>query len=122
VLPSCLVLCAVTHHRLSYSLQSIDYSNNPGITGRIPPQMGLLESLQVARLQNTSLSCSGIIKPYTVTTNASCSDPARCKTPHTFDDALAKQHVCSEEEQLPCFLRFSDYLLPREDASNMRCK
>jgi hypothetical protein len=103
-------------------LQSIDYSNNPGITGRIPPQMGLLEGLQVARLQNTSLSCSGIIKPYMVTTNASCSNPARCKTPRWFGDALAAQHVCSEEEALPCFLRFSDYLLPREDASNMRCK
>ncbi|WIA30200.1 hypothetical protein OEZ86_000292, partial [Tetradesmus obliquus] len=107
---------------LSYSLQSIDYSNNPGITGRIPPQMGLLQGLQTARLQNTSLSCSGIIKPYTVTTNASCSDPGRCKTPKRFGDEVIGQHVCSEQEQLPCFLKFSDYLLPREDASNMRCK
>jgi hypothetical protein len=103
-------------------LESIDYSNNPGITGRIPPEMGLLEGLQTARLQNTSLSCSGIIRPYTVTTNQSCSDPERCKTPQRFGSAEAQQHVCSEAEQLPCFLRFSDYVLPREDASNMRCK
>lgn len=84
--------------------------------------MGLLQGLQTARLQNTSLSCSGIIKPYTVTTNASCSDPGRCKTPKRFGDEVTGQHVCSEQEQLPCFLKFSDYLLPREDASNMRCK
>ncbi|KAF6265314.1 hypothetical protein COO60DRAFT_1039404 [Scenedesmus sp. NREL 46B-D3] len=107
---------------LAYSLQSIDYSNNPGMTGRIPAAMGLLEGLQTARLQNTSLSCSGITQPYTVTTNASCSDPARCKTPRRFGDVEAQQHLCSEEQQLPCFLRFSDDELPREDASNMRCK
>lgn len=111
-----------THRRLAYSLQSIDYSNNPGMTGRIPAAMGLLEGLQTARLQNTSLSCSGITQPYTVTTNASCSDPARCKTPRRFGDVEAQQHLCSEEQQLPCFLRFSDDELPREDASNMRCK
>eukprot|EP00882_Tetradesmus_deserticola_P003941 GHRQ01004167.1.p1 GENE.GHRQ01004167.1~~GHRQ01004167.1.p1 ORF type:complete len:529 (+),score=216.66 GHRQ01004167.1:433-2019(+) len=107
---------------LAYSLQSIDYSNNPGMTGRIPPEMGLLQGLQSAQLQNTSFSCSGITQPYTAATNASCSDPARCKTPRKFGDVEAQQHVCSIGQQLPCFLRFSDYLLPREDASNMRCK
>jgi hypothetical protein len=44
------VLCWPSYCRLAYSLQSIDYSNNPGITGRIPPEMGLLEGLQTARL------------------------------------------------------------------------
>jgi hypothetical protein len=122
LLPLLLCLFYSAYYRLAYSLQSIDYSNNPGITGRIPPQMGLLEGLQVARLQNTSLSCSGITRPYTVTTNQSCSDPECCKTPQTFGSVQTQQHVCDEEEQLPCFLRFSDYLLPREDASNMRCK
>lgn len=108
--------------RLTYNLQSLDYSNNPGITGPIPPQMGLLEGLQVVRLQNTSLSCSGITRPFVVTTNASCSDPARCKTARQYGSVEAQQHVCAPSEQLPCFLRFSDYLIPREDNSNMRCR
>eukprot|EP00878_Enallax_costatus_P004317 GHUV01004548.1.p1 GENE.GHUV01004548.1~~GHUV01004548.1.p1 ORF type:complete len:1095 (+),score=312.31 GHUV01004548.1:392-3676(+) len=107
---------------LAYSLQLADFSNNPGLTGFIPPQLGLVESLQSVRISNTSLSCGGIIQPYTITTNSSCSDPEQCRTPKTFGDNSTRRHVCSPDEQLPCFLKFSDYLVPRDDDSNMRCK
>jgi hypothetical protein len=107
---------------------------------------------------------AGIIRPYNVTTNSSCTDPAVCTTPVTVgdeaaataaaaavtvgdeaaaaaaaavtvgdeaaaaaaavtvgDEAAAGVH-CSAEQLLPCFLRFSDWMVPRGDASNMRCK
>lgn len=108
--------------RLAYSLQSVDLSNNFGLTGFIPPQLALSQSLQRVRISNTSLSCSGVTQPYTITTNASCSDPQVCRTPKTFGDNSTERHVCSPEEQLPCFLKFSNYLVPRDEDSNMRCK
>jgi hypothetical protein len=81
-----------------------------------------LFNLQKARFTNTSMACSGIIRPYNVTTNASCSNPDACKTPQTFGDKATAQMLCSDEQVLPCFLRFSDEQLPLDDASNMRCR
>lgn len=68
------------------------------------------------------MSCSGIIVPYNITTNDSCNDPARCTTPLLISDESQPGGACSDEELLPCFLRFSNDPMPREDASNMRCK
>jgi hypothetical protein len=65
---------------------------------------------------------AGIIRPYNVTTNYSCTDPAVCTTPVTVGDEAAAGVHCSAEQLLPCFLRFSDWMVPRGDASNMRCK
>jgi hypothetical protein len=81
-----------------------------------------LFNLQKARFTNTSMACSGIIRPYNITTNASCSNPDYCKTPQTFGDNATAQMFCSDEQVLPCFLRFSDEQLPLDDASNMRCR
>ncbi|WIA21435.1 hypothetical protein OEZ85_000647 [Tetradesmus obliquus] len=47
-----------------YGLLDIDVSNNSGITGIVPAQMGYLFALQKARFTNTSMACSGIIRPY----------------------------------------------------------
>jgi hypothetical protein len=58
----------------------------------------------------------------TFTTNFSCSDPRLCRTPQQFGDPTQPERRCATDELLPCFLRFSDYHLPREDNSNMRCK
>lgn len=107
---------------LAVALQDLDYTNNTGITGVIPPEMGLLEPLRLSRLAGTSMSCSGIVKPYTVTTNYSCSDPKRCTTPQLFGGNDTTVRRCSDDQLLPCFLMFSEYAIPREDASNMRCK
>lgn len=69
------------------------------------------------------MSCSGITKPFVITTNASCDDPDRCKTPTVIrGDNNGTIRKCSEDELLPCFLKFSDTALPREDARNLRCK
>jgi hypothetical protein len=81
-----------------------------------------LFNLQKAHFTNTSMACSGIIRPYNVTTNASCSNPDYCKTPQTFGDTATAQMFCSDKQVLPCFLRFSDEQLPLDDASNMRCR
>lgn len=84
--------------------------------------MGFLLNLQKARTTGTSMSCSGVTKPYIITTNASCNDPTRCKTPHLIQGDEEAGEPCSDSELLPCFLRFSNESLPREDSSNMRCK
>lgn len=107
---------------LSYSLAEVDLSNNTGITGELPAQLGLLPELRVVKFMQTNLSCAGIIQPYSVTTNTSCSDPRICRTPQRFGDEPVSITRCTQDELLPCFLRFSDYFLPREDSSNMRCK
>lgn len=108
--------------RLSYSLAELDLSNNTGITGELPAQLGLLPQLRVVKVMQTNLSCAGITQPYSVTTNYSCSDPRICTTPQQFGDPSVPIMRCTQDELLPCFLRFSDYFLPREDSSNMKCK
>lgn len=93
------------------------------MTGVLPPELGLLTFLHEFRTTGTNLSCSGVIEPFTVTTNASCSDPQRCTTPQVIGAEEARQrHICSAEQQLPCFLKFSEFFVPRGDQSNMRCK
>lgn len=59
------------HCRLSYSLSELDLSNNSGITGMLPPQLGLLPRLQAVKVTTTHMSCAGIIKPF-----VSCSEAA----------------------------------------------
>lgn len=113
----CTSLC-----RLAYGLQELDFSNNPGLTGMLPPQMGLLSRLKQVRTSGTNLSCAGIISPYQVTTNNSCADPDRCTTPVKVGDNATRYHLCDRNQLLPCFLRFSEYMVPRDDDSNMRCK
>lgn len=66
--------------------------------------------------------CPGAGCLQTITTNSSCMDPERCTTPRTYGDAETANHPCPAEQLLPCFLRFSDYLVPRDDDSNMRCR
>lgn len=117
VVPAALLLC-----RLAYGLQELDFSNNPGLTGMLPPQMGLLARLKQIRASDTNMSCAGIISPYVVTTNNSCTDPKRCTTPVMLGSPDTRYQPCTEETLLPCFLRFSEYMIPRDDDSNMRCK
>jgi hypothetical protein len=109
-------------HRLAYGLVEVDFSNNPGITGVLPPQMGLLSRLKTVRTSNTSLSCAGVTRPFIITTNNSCSDPDRCLTPEQFGNNKTRLQQCPHDQLLPCFLHFSDYLVPRDDNSNMRCR
>lgn len=116
-MPAALLLC-----RLAYGLQELDFSNNPGLTGMMPPQMGLLARLKQIRASDTNMSCAGIISPYVVTTNNSCADPKRCTTPVMLGSPDTRYQPCTEETLLPCFLRFSEYMIPRDDDSNMRCK
>lgn len=94
------------------------------MTGTIPPQMAFLSGLQRARFTGTNMSCSGITKPFVITTNASCTDPDLCRTEVvvTGEAGNGTALQCTEEQLLPCFLQFSDIAVPREDASNMRCK
>jgi hypothetical protein len=49
-----LLLC-----RLSYSLESVDLSNNAGVTGQLPPELGLLARFSAFNGLNTSMSCAG---------------------------------------------------------------
>jgi len=100
----------------------MDISNNPGLTGTLLPQMGLLSRLNQVRTTNTSMSCAGVIRPYVVTTNNSCSDADRCTTPVMIGKPEDQYLACDQGELLPCFLRFSDYMVPRDDDTNMRCK
>lgn len=58
----------------------------------------------------------------TITTNVSCTEPARCTHPQQFGDPNGATTRCSRDQLLPCFLRFADYAVPREDSSNMKCK
>lgn len=108
--------------RLAYGLAEMDISNNPGLTGELLPQMGLLSRLKQVRTTNTNMSCAGVIRPYVITTNNSCSDPDRCITPVTIGNPETRYHACDPGQLLPCFLRFSDYMVPRDDDTNMRCK
>jgi hypothetical protein len=117
-----LLLCVLTIRRLAYGLSEMDFSNNPGLTGMLPPQMGLLGRLKQVRASGTKVSCAGIISPYSVTTNNSCSNPDRCTTSVMFGDPETRYERCDPQRLLPCFLRFSDYMVPRDDDSNMRCK
>jgi len=57
-----------------------------------------------------------------VTTNLSCTDPDVCTTPQKFGDEAAPVLHCEPGELLPCFLKFTEYTVPREDNSNMKCK
>lgn len=59
-----LVLLPINTCRLAYSLTELDLSNNTGITGFLPPQMGLVPRLQELKITNTNMSCAGIIKAY----------------------------------------------------------
>lgn len=58
----------------------------------------------------------------TVTTNNSCNDPKRCHYPQQFGDLSAGIKKCAPDALLPCFLKFTDFYIPRDDDSNMRCK
>lgn len=58
----------------------------------------------------------------TVTTNNSCSDPKICLTPKQFGNVSAITTKCAPDALLPCFLKFTDYAIPRDDNSNMKCK
>lgn len=127
MLTSLLPVCPNKHMhmhpcRLAYGLSELDISNNPGLTGMLPPQMGLLSRLKMVRTTGTNLSCAGVIQPYQITTNNSCSDPDRCTSPTTVGTADTRFHQCGRDALVPCFLRFSDYMIPRDDDSNMRCK
>lgn len=57
-------MCAALLCRLSYSLAELDLSNNTGVTGLLPAQLGLLPQLKVVKMLQTNLSCAGITKPY----------------------------------------------------------
>lgn len=57
-----------------------------------------------------------------VTTNYSCSDPRVCLTPQQFGNASTGTKKCAPDALLPCFLQFTDYFLPKDDDSNMKCK
>lgn len=65
---------------------------------------------------------SGFCLLQTVTTNVSCTDVDYCTTPEEFGNASAAAQRCAPDQLLPCFLMFTDYTVPREDASNMKCK
>ena len=90
--------------------------------GMIPPELGLLSFVERLKVTNTSMSCAGIIKPFSVLTSPNCGELERCTKPIPYGDDQAQYHVCSESELLPCFLRFSEYQIPRDDHSNMRCR
>uniref|UniRef100_A0A383VLE1 Guanylate cyclase domain-containing protein n=1 Tax=Tetradesmus obliquus TaxID=3088 RepID=A0A383VLE1_TETOB len=104
------------------ALLSGDLSNNSGITGIIPPQMGFAGDLRRMSLKGTSLSCADVIKPYAVRVNNSCTNPNVCLTDVWAESSHGDDYVCPDEQVLPCFLAFSNESLPRDDASNMRCR
>jgi hypothetical protein len=99
-----------------------DFSNNSGITGIIPPQMGFAGDLRSMSLTGTNMSCADVIKPYAVRVNNSCNNPDVCLTEVWAEATHQQDHVCSDEQVLPCFLKFASESLPRDDASNMRCR
>jgi hypothetical protein len=87
--------------------QSLSIKGQPGLT-----------FLQMLGLSCVALSCL----PQNLTTNVSCSDPERCTTPQQFGDPDAPISKCTRDQLLPCFLKFADYAVPREDSSNMKCQ
>jgi hypothetical protein len=90
---TCMHACAwlwLLPHRTSYSLSELDLSNNPGITGVLPPQLGLLKSLKLVKYTATNLSCAGITQPYVrgpgcvlcvhrTLGSSQCAMPNRCR-------------------------------------------
>lgn len=84
--------------RFSYYLTNVRLSNNQ-LTGRIPQEVAVLPFLESMHLSNNTFSCMG-----TASVNSTGPD------------------ACSNAEQvLPCFLRLTEYTVPRSDASNMEC-
>uniref|UniRef100_A0A383VNF8 Guanylate cyclase domain-containing protein n=1 Tax=Tetradesmus obliquus TaxID=3088 RepID=A0A383VNF8_TETOB len=108
--------------QFTYALLAADFSNNSGVTGIIPPQMGFSEHVRTVTLTGTSLSCSGITRPFAVTVNASCNDALKCRTMQWVPANTTANQSCPADAVLPCFLRFSEESLPKDDSSNMRCK
>ena len=84
--------------RLAYGLRLLNLANNKGLTGSIPNVAGLLNHLREAELYNNSLSCAGEVTPG------------------------VPPPVCSDEELLPCFLKFGDRFVPLQDNSFLQCK
>jgi hypothetical protein len=83
--------------RLAYGLRLLNLANNP-LTGSIPNVAGLLNHLREVQLYNNTLSCAGEATP---------GEPPR---------------VCSDDELLPCFLKFGDHYVPLQDDSFLQCK
>lgn len=68
--------------------------------GPLPPQIGVLKSLERFDGRNTSMSCSA----------------------DGLDGGVGGGTArCAADELLPCFLRFSEHVVPLTDASNMAC-
>jgi hypothetical protein len=68
------------------------------------------------------MSCADIIKPFAVRVNNSCNNPDVCLTDAWTEETHKQDYVCPDEQVLPCFLKFASESLPRDDASNMRCR
>jgi hypothetical protein len=107
---------------LTVALLSGDLSNNTGVTGIIPPELGFAGDLRRMSLTGTNLSCADVIKPYAVRVNNSCNNPDVCLTDVWAEKSHNEDYVCPDDQVLPCFLTFSSESLPRDDASNMRCR
>jgi hypothetical protein len=57
-----------------------------------------------------------------VSVNASCNDATKCKTKEWVAANTTANQSCPSDQVLPCFLRFTQESLPKDDNSNMRCK
>jgi hypothetical protein len=73
-------------------------------------------------LTGTSLSCADVIQPYSVRVNNSCNNPDVCLTDIWSEKSHGDDYACPDDQVLPCFLTFASESLPRDDASNMRCR
>jgi hypothetical protein len=84
--------------------------------------MGFAGDLRSMSLTGTNMSCADVIKPYAVRVNNSCNNQDVCLTDVWTGATHEQEYVCPDEQVLPCFLTFAIESLPRDDASNMRCR
>jgi hypothetical protein len=84
--------------------------------------MGFSEHVRTVTLTGTSMSCSGITRPFAVSVKASCNDALKCRSMEWVPANTTANQTCPADAVLPCFLRFTEESLPKDDSSNMRCK
>jgi hypothetical protein len=93
---------------LAYNLRDFILVNNTGIIGRLPDEAGGLSQLSRLAVQGTGLSCVP-------------DDIAQAQAEARAAGRPMRPYKCPPGQQLPCFLEFEPFDVPRSDESRMAC-
>lgn len=114
-------MTVVASCRQTSNLEELQLGNN-NLSGPLPPQLGFLKKLDLINLlQNDNLKCPTQQHVTSYDTGSSSSSLSNNGTEFGETQGVLAVARCIGDQLLPCFLQFSNYTLPRTDASNMSC-